>query len=128
MLQGSILGLLFFLITKQLIDLASNAKLFANDTSLFSVVENITKPVNKFNDDLAKISIWTFQWKMNFNPDLTKQAQEVIFSQKFHNTYHLCLIFNHNTVSLTECQKILGLVLDSRLDFKEHLEIIFKKS
>ena len=92
------------------------------------MVENITKSVNKLNNDLAKISIWTFQWKMNFNPDLTKQAQEAIFSQNFQNTYHLCLIFNHNTVSLTESQKILGLVLDSRLDFKEHLEIIFKKS
>ena len=25
---------------------------------------------------------WDFQWKINFNPDPTKQAQEVIFSCK----------------------------------------------
>ena len=37
------------------------------------------------------------------------------------------MIFNHNTDSLTESQKHLGIVLDSRLDFNEHLEIIFKK-
>ena len=37
------------------------------------------------------------------------------------------MIFNHNTVSLTESQKYLEIVLDSRLDFKQHLEIIFKK-
>ena len=37
------------------------------------------------------------------------------------------MIFNHNTDSLTESQKHLEIVLDSRLDFNEHLEIIFKK-
>ena len=37
-------------------DLASNAKLFADDTSLFSVVENMTKSVNELNNDLTKIS------------------------------------------------------------------------
>ena len=36
------------------------------------------------------------------------------------------MIFNHNTVQLTESQKHLGIVLNSRLDFNKHLEIIFK--
>ena len=35
--------------------------------------------------------------------------------------------FNHNTISLTESQKHLRIVLNSRLNFKEHLEIIFRK-
>ena len=65
---------------------------------------------------------------MNFNPDPTKQAPEIIFSRKVQNTNHSCLIFNYNTASLTESHKHLGIVLDSRLDFKEHLEIIFKKN
>ena len=65
---------------------------------------------------------------MNFNLDLTKKAQEVIFSRKLQNTNQPSLIFNHNTVSLTESQKHLGIVLNSRLDFKENLEIIFKKA
>ena len=33
----------------------------------------------EINNDLKRISEWAFQWKMMFNPDLTKQAQEVIF-------------------------------------------------
>lgn len=37
------------------------------------------------------------------------------------------MIFNHNTVNLTKFQKHLGIVLNSRLDFKDHLEIIFKE-
>ena len=39
-------------------DLASNAKLFADDTSLFPVVENMTK--SALNNDLAKISTVAF--------------------------------------------------------------------
>ena len=46
----------------------------------------MTKSANDLNNDLAKIRLGAFQWKMNFNPDLTKQAaQEVIFSRKLQN-------------------------------------------
>ena len=69
--QGSILGPLFFLIyINDLSDgLTSNPKLFAGDTSLFSVVQNINSTANDLNSDLIKISNWAFQWKMRFNPD-----------------------------------------------------------
>ena len=29
--------------------------------------------------DLKTISAWAHQWKMKFNPDITKQAIEVVF-------------------------------------------------
>ena len=88
----------------------------------------MTKSANDLNNDLAKISIWPFQRKMNFNPDPTKQAKEVISIRKLENTNHPCLIFNHNTVNLTQSQKdLIIIVLKSGLDFKEPLEIIFKK-
>ena len=32
--------------------------------------------------NLERISNWATQWKMNFNLDTTKQAQEVVFSRK----------------------------------------------
>ena len=79
--QGSILGPLLFLIyINDLPDnLSANVKLFADDTSLFSVVHDITCDVNY---DLNRVREWTFQWKMNFNPELSKLAQEVIFYAK----------------------------------------------
>ena len=82
--QGSILGPLLFLIyINDLADgLSSNAKLFADDTSLFSVVHNANTTPKELNNDFVKISRWTYQWKMNFNPDPSKQADEVIFSKK----------------------------------------------
>ena len=82
--QGSILGPLLFLIyINDLADgLSSNPKLFADDTSLFSVAHNANTTPKELNNDLVKINRWAYQWKMSFNPDPSKQIQEVIFSRK----------------------------------------------
>ena len=61
---------------------SSNAKLFADDTSLFSVIHDIQTSANNLKKDLERIIKLTTKWKMNFNPDATKQAQEIIFSLK----------------------------------------------
>ena len=99
--QGSILGSLFFLIfINDLSDkLVSNPKLFADYTSLFSVVQDITLSAKNLNDDLKKINKWAFQWKMSFNPDPNKQqALEVIFSRKLHKPNHPSLNFDNTVV------------------------------
>ena len=107
--------------------LSSNAKLFADDISLFSVVHNANTTAKELNNDLVKISRWAYQWKMSFNPDPSKQAQEVIFSRKTKKEYHPPLAFNNNNVSETNSQKHLGVVLDNRLSFEDHLKMILNK-
>ena len=79
--QGSVLGPLLFLIyINDLPDgLTSICKIFADDTSLFSKVLDINESAKTLNIDLEKINQWAFQWKMQFNPDPNKQANEVIF-------------------------------------------------
>ena len=51
---------------------SSNAKLFGDDTSLFSVIHDSSTTRNELNDDLVKINNWAYQWKMSFNPDPNK--------------------------------------------------------
>ena len=82
--QGSILGPLLFLIyVNDLPDgLKSECKLFADDTSLFSVVHDISTSASDINNDLTLINNWAFECKMSFNPDPSKQAQEIIFVRK----------------------------------------------
>ena len=82
--QGSLLETLYFLIYINNLsdDLTSNSKLFGDDTSLFSVIHNIDLAANDLNSDLMKIRNQVFQWKMRFNPNPNKQAQEVISSRK----------------------------------------------
>ena len=64
---------------------------------------------------------------MNFNPDPTKQAHEVIFSCKTKEIYHPPLVFNNTNVSQSSSQKHLGVILDSKLIFDEHLKMIYLK-
>ena len=113
--QGLILGSLLFLIyINDLSDnLASNPELFADDTSLFSVVQNVDASNIDLNNDLTKIGEWAFQRKMSFNPEPIKQAQELIFSRKVQTTNHPSLFFNENVVPKTSLQKHLGIFLDS---------------
>ena len=127
--QGSILGPLLFLIyTNDLSEgLSSNAKLFADDTSLFSVIHDSNSSALELSNDLAKINRWAFQWKMSFNPDPKKQAQEVIFSRKSKATSHPPLVFNNNNVMQDASHKHLGIILDTPLSFEKHLETVLCK-
>ena len=68
--------------------------------------------------DLNTISAWANQWKMQFNPDITKQAIEVIFSTKYKKENHLPLSFGGIPVARNDSTKHLGLHLDEKLSFK----------
>ena len=105
----------------------SHVKLFADDTSLFSIVSDPLETANILNKDLDKIRGWAEQWKMAFNPDPTKQAQEVVFSKKPQESFHPNLYFNKFVVEKVQTQKHLGLKLDKKLSFKEHLKDKFAK-
>ena len=97
-------------------------KIFADDTSLFSKVLDISKSVAELNTDLEKISQWVYQWKMQFNPDPNKQANEIIFSRKLVSTNlsHPPVKFYNNNVTRCCHQKYLGVALDSNLNFNTH--------
>ena len=97
--------------------LVSNPKLFADATSLFSTVTDPNVTANQINNDLHNISTWAYQWKMNFNPDTIKQAQEVLYSRKVKVTVHPKLVFNNNSVHETATQKHLGMFLNFKLNF-----------
>ena len=74
-----------------------------------------------------KISNWAFQWKMIFNPDPNKQAQEVIFSRKINKINHPPSYFNQNLVKSSSTHKHLGMVLETKLDFNLHLKNVQNK-
>ena len=68
----------------------------------------MTSSANILNNGLLKINNWAYQWKMSFNPDPSKQAQEVIFSRKVKKPSHPNLTSNNNKVIQTPYQKHLN--------------------
>ena len=58
---------------------------------------------------------------MIFNPDVSKHAQEVVFSRKAVTTNHATVYFNNDPVIRENFQKHLGLFLDSKLNFFSHI-------
>ena len=64
---------------------------------------------------------------MSFNPDVSKQAHEVIFSRKRSVSSHPPLTFNNIPVAQTNSQKHLGMQLDKKLNFEEHLKKVESK-
>ena len=63
--QGSVLGPLFFLVYINNLpeNLSCRVKLFADDTSLFSIVKTELSTGLDLNSSLEKIRMWAWQWK-----------------------------------------------------------------
>ena len=106
-----LLGPLFFLI--HITDLAegisSTAKLFADDTSIFSVDNDINASADQINKYLEKISMWAYQWK-------------IVFSKKNRNVSHLPLYFNKTHVTVCSYKKHLGVCLVKKLSLQHHIK------
>ena len=92
--QGSVLEPLRFLIYINDLPnrIESICKIFADDTSLFSKVKEVTFSDTQLNNDLNKISKCAFQWKMLFNLDPSKQAIEICFSHKHDSENYPSLV------------------------------------
>ena len=87
---------------------------------LFSIAKNPEISANELNRDLDVIRMWAHQWKLEFNPDPSNQATEVLFSCKKSTPYHPQIMINVTIVAKMNDQKHLGLSLDSSLSFKKH--------
>ena len=71
---------------------------FANDTSLFSKFKDKSNSATLLNSDPEIISKWAFQWKMLFNPDISKQAIVICFSHTSKKQNYPPLTFNSENV------------------------------
>ena len=93
-------------------ELKSNAKIFADDTSLFTIVKDKNKSANVLNNNLLLILQEAFNWKMLFNPDPSKPSQELLFSRKTNVQNHLTINLNNVQVKRASYRKHLRLILD----------------
>ena len=59
---------------------------------------------------------------MSFNPEVTKQAQEIVFPCKSQKITNPTVYFNNSPVTQSFSQKYLGIHLDEKLNFIHHIK------
>ena len=125
--QGSVLGPLLFLIYINDItdDLASLPLIYADDTTLFEIVEDPAVSAGRLNSDLNKISVWADKWLVTMNP---VKSRNVVFSLKRNKQVHPPLFLNSNIVKYAESHTHFGLTLQSSMSWRKHIVQVFEKA
>ena len=125
--QGSILGPLLFLsyISDIVNDIGSNIRLFADDTSLFIIVEDPLEAAGSLNTDLDRISQWAATWLVSFNPAKT---ESLLISRKVNRPYHPPLFMQEYQITEVESHKHLGLYLSNDCSWHKHIDYITEKA
>ena len=125
--QRSILGPLFFLIYVNDIvdDIHSCIRLFADDTSLYIIVDNPISAADELNADLAKIHAWAVRWLVSFN---LAKSESMILSRKHNKPFHPSLSMNQNLINNVNSHKHLELTFSQDCSWHDHLELVKTKA
>ena len=125
--QGSILGPLFFLIfiNDIVLEIGCSIKLFADDTSIYVVIENPNQAAETLNINLQKVHKWSKDWLVKFNPQKT---ESLIITRKLNTTTHPTLFFDNIPIQEVKSHKHLGLIFNTNLHWGEHIDMIIQKA
>ncbi|MCG8078294.1 MAG: hypothetical protein JAY75_18895, partial [Candidatus Thiodiazotropha taylori] len=125
--QGFILGPLLFLlyINDIVTEIGSNIRLFADDTSLFIIVEHPNTAAAILNSDLEKISQWAKSWLVKFNPSKT---ESLLISRKVNRPVHPPLLMLNQEINEVENHKHLGIHFSSDCSWHTHINYIKQKA
>ena len=124
--QGSVLGPLLFLIyINDLPNSMSTVKsiLFADDTTIFSSHENIHTLCRDISADLHLVNEWLIDNSLTLN--VSKTYYTIFSMRKVPD--NICITIGQRVLDRKSNGKFLGVVLDEKLTFKEHIKIVSKK-
>jgi hypothetical protein len=123
--QGSILGPLLFLIyINDLPTVSQNLVMymFADDTNVFLKGSNIRDLERIMNHELSLLSEWLKSNKLSLN--VSKTHFILFTSPRKKINYEMSLNIDNNEISKVNHTKFLGVVLDSKLSWKDHVSYI----
>lgn len=121
--QGSILGPLLFLVYINDIvnELQASVRLFADDTSLYMIVDSPNSAALVLNNDLAHITAWAAEWLVDFNASKTNS---MLISRRRNPVQHPPLHMNGIMIEDTKLHKHLGLSFSNTCSWNEHISKI----
>ena len=128
--QGSVLGPLLFLIFINDIPLASklNTWLFADDTVLVESAKNLSILQSKMNEQVDKVQTWLLANKLSVHY-VDKSKYMLINSNSNVRVEDGCFelkMANHK-LDRTKTYKYLGIIVDEKLSWADHINEVCKK-
>ena len=125
--QGSILGPILFLIYINDIvsDIQANIRLFADDTSLYVIVENPDSAALCLNTDLNKIFNWGNVWLVKFN---YSKNESIILTRKVIKHYHHPIYMENTEIEEVNAHKHLGIIFSNDCTWHSHIDYIKEKA
>ena len=106
-------------------EINSNIRLFADDTTIYIIVDFPDSAAQILNIDLECIAHWAAMWLVNFNPN---KNEAMLISRKVHRINHPVLYFNHIPIEEVQTHKHLGVYISDKCDWQAHLEYIQAKA
>ena len=98
--------------------------LFADDTNLFINGKNLQILCSDLNDELDNISTWLKVNKLSLN---IKKTHFIVFTSKKNKVGPLSIKIDGQQIEEVSCTKFLGVYIDSKLNWKKHIEYISGK-
>ena len=125
--QGSILGpLLFILYINGIVsEVSGNIRLFADDTSLYVIVDTPELSASILNSDFRAISNWSKAWLVTFNPSKT---ESMIFSRKKDKSQHPPLLVNGTPIATVKSHKHIGFSFSEDAKWNIHISAMVNKA
>jgi hypothetical protein len=120
--QGSVLGpILFTIYINDLPDVVQNiAKLFADDTKVYAVV-NKEEEQHSLQNDINNLVHWSDKWLLNFNKS---NCKHVHLGHATNTKYKM----GENEINQVTEEKDLGILIDDKLKFQQHINPQTKKA
>lgn len=129
--QGSILGpFLFALYINDIVNILRHCSchLFADDTVLYIEGEDVDEVIKLLNEDLLLVSKWLEANKLKLN--VSKTVGMCLGSTKLYKQFSNSrekVKVDEVHVHFQECVKYLGVMIDRKLSFNDHLDYVCKK-
>ena len=119
--QGSILGPLLFLIYINDIvnNIRSSIRLFADDTSIYIIIDDPQTAAFILNSDLDTINVWANDWLVDFNPTKTTS---LLISRRQLPIAHPPLEMNNVILNETTSHRHLGLTFSNTCNWSDHIQ------
>ena len=128
--QGSVLGPLLFLIFINDIPHASELAtwLFADDTSLVASASNLPLLQSIMNTEVEKVQVWLLANKLSVH--YVKKSQYMLINSNINTRVDdsgFELRMGNHVISRTKSYRYLGLLVDEKLSWADHIDEMCKK-